>query len=234
MLKRSFDIVCSLLGLILTSPITLGAAFIVWLQDFKSPFYIAPRVGKDGKIFKMVKLRSMIVNADKSGVSSTSSNDMRITPIGKIIRKFKLDELVQLYNVLIGDMSLVGPRPNVKEKGTDLYTEREKILLTVRPGITDLASIVFADEGSILANSKDPDEDYDKLIRPWKSRLALICIEHQSFWLDLKIIFLTVVTLISRESALKGVHDILANLKAEEKIKSVSLRQLPLMPSTPP
>lgn len=234
MLKRSFDIICSLTGLILTSPITLGAALLVWLQDFKSPFYIAPRVGKDGKMFKMVKLRSMVVNADKTGVSSTSANDMRITPIGKVIRKFKLDELVQLYNVLKGDMSLVGPRPNVKEKGTDLYTEREKKLLTVRPGITDLASIVFADEGSILANSADPDGDYDKLIRPWKSRLALIYVENANLMLDLKIIFLTLATLISREMALAGVFKILDRFAAEPNIKQVALRRDPLTQGTPP
>lgn len=234
MLKRGFDIVCSLTGLVLTSPITLGAAFFVWLQDFKSPFYIAPRVGKDGKIFKMVKLRSMVVNADKTGVSSTSANDMRITPIGKIIRKFKLDELVQLYNVLKGDMSLVGPRPNVKEKGTDLYTEREKKLLTVRPGITDLASIVFADEGQILANSTDPDGDYDKLIRPWKSRLALIYVDHANLLLDIKIIILTLTTLISREKALQGVFIILDQLSAESPIKEVALRRTPLIQGSPP
>lgn len=234
MLKRGFDIICSLLGLVLTSPITLTAAFFVWLQDYKSPFYIAPRVGKNGKMFKMVKLRSMIVNADKTGVSSTSSNDMRITPIGKIIRKFKLDELVQLYNVLNGDMSLVGPRPNVKEKGTDLYTEKEKKLLTVRPGITDLASIVFADEGHILANSTDPDGDYDKLIRPWKSRLALIYVENSNLLLDIKIILLTLTTLVSRQSALEGVNKILLDLNSDKQIVDVSLRQSQLLHGNPP
>ncbi|MCB0355514.1 MAG: sugar transferase [Bdellovibrionales bacterium] len=234
MLKRSFDLVSSFLGLLITSPITLTAAFLVWLQDFKSPFYIAPRVGKSGKIFKMVKLRSMVVNADKTGVASTSSNDMRITPIGKFIRKFKLDELVQLYNVLKGDMSLVGPRPNVKEKGTDLYTEREKKLLTVRPGITDLASIVFADEGSILANSTDPDKDYDQLIRPWKSRLALVYVEHSNIILDVKIIYLTLLTIISREQALRGVHNILKGIHVEASVREIVLRKAPLTPSSPP
>ncbi|VVM17401.1 hypothetical protein BSPWISOXPB_2715 [uncultured Gammaproteobacteria bacterium] len=119
-----------------------------WKQDKKSPFYMAPRVGRNNIIFKMVKLRSMVSNADSSGVDSTSANDSRITPIGHKIRKYKLDEITQLWNVLIGDMSLVGPRPNVKNE-TDLYTSVEEKLLLVKPGITDFSSIVFSDEGDI-------------------------------------------------------------------------------------
>ena len=111
----------------------------------------------------------MIINADSSGVDSTSATDSRITSIGHVIRRFKLDELTQLWNVFLGDMSLVGPRPNVR-KETDLYTIPEKLLLTVRPGITDISSIIFSDEGDILANKKDPDLAYNQLIRPWKSR----------------------------------------------------------------
>ena len=115
---------------------------LIWLQDFHSPFYIAPRVGKDGKIFKMVKLRSMIIDADKTWVDSTSSHDKRITPIGRFVRAYKLDEIPQLWNVLKGEMSFVGPRPNVKRE-VDLYTEIESNLLTVQPGITAISSIVF-------------------------------------------------------------------------------------------
>ena len=127
----------------------------------------------------MIKLRSMIVNAEKSKVDSTSSNDPRITKIGKIIRKLKLDELSQLFNVFIGEMSLVGPRPNVKRE-TDLYTEVEKNLLRVKPGITDFASIIFSDESEILKNVDDPNISYNQLIRPWKSRLGLFYIKKQS------------------------------------------------------
>ena len=119
MIKRLVDILASFFGLLITSPILLPVMFLVWKEDKKSPFYIAPRSGRNGTIFKMVKLRSMVVDADKSGVDSTSGNDMRITPIGHKIRRYKLDELIQLWNVLIGDMSLVGPRPNVKSE-TDL------------------------------------------------------------------------------------------------------------------
>ncbi|MEO1944667.1 MAG: sugar transferase, partial [Candidatus Thioglobus sp.] len=184
MIKRIFDILMSFFGLLVTSPILLLAMFLVWKEDKKPPFYIAPRSGRNDTIFKMVKLRSMVVDADKSGVDSTSGNDMRITPIGHKIRKYKLDELIQLWNVLIGDMSLVGPRPNVKTE-TNLYTDVERGLLSVRPGITDFSSIVFSDEGDILEGRDDPDLSYNQLIRPWKSRLGLIYIENQSIFLDI-------------------------------------------------
>ena len=130
-MKRVLDFTASLFGLLVLSPILIVVIVLVWMQDYKSPFYIAPRVGKDEKQFNMVKLRSMIVNSDNSGPDSTSANDIRITPVGHFIRKFKLDELSQLWNVLLGDMSLVGPRPNVK-KETDLYTAVEKKLLLVK------------------------------------------------------------------------------------------------------
>ena len=192
-MKRFIDIVISSTGLLAGSPFLLLFMYLVYRQDKKSPFYIAPRIGKDGKLFKMIKLRSMSVNADKTGVDSTSADDARITPIGEMIRKYKLDEFTQLFNVLIGDMSLVGPRPNVKKGGTDLYTIVENRILTIRPGITDFSSIIFSDEGNILLGKEDPDLSYNQLIRPWKSRLALVYIDHQSMVLDLKIIFYTIV-----------------------------------------
>ena len=155
MVKRLMDITAAAAGLLILSPILITVAFIVYLQDFHNPLYIAPRVGKQRKMFNMVKLRSMIVAADKSGVDSTSSDDKRITWIGRFIRKIKLDEITQLWNVLIGDMSLVGPRPNV-ERDVAIYTEEELHLLDVRPGITDFSSIVFSDEGDILKGSLNP------------------------------------------------------------------------------
>ena len=146
----------------------------------------------------MIKLRSMIINADKNKVDSTSSNDPRITKIGKFIRKFKLDELTQLYNVFIGEMSIVGPRPNVRRE-TKIYTSVEKKLLRIKPGITDFASIVFSDESEILKNVDDPDITYNQLIRPWKSRLGLFYIKKQSLILDITIIFLTILNSFSRK-----------------------------------
>ncbi len=232
-MKRLFDFVVSLVGLILASPILIPVMFLVWIQDWHSPFYIAPRVGKDERIFKMYKLRSMIKNADKTGVDSTSSNDMRITKVGHFIRKYKMDELSQLFNVLLGDMSLVGPRPNVKRE-TDLYTIEEKKLLSVRPGITDFSSIVFSDEGEILKDSVDPDIDYNQLIRPWKSRLGIFYINNQSFTLDFRLIYLTAVAIVSRPDALTAVVRILKELNADHKMIEVALREMPLTPFPPP
>lgn len=232
-MKRLIDILAALFGLILLSPVLLIVMLLIWRQDYHSPFYIAPRVGKNEMLFNMVKLRSMIVGADKSGVDSTSARDPRITPIGNFVRKFKLDEITQLWNVLKGDMSLVGPRPNVKRE-TDLYTAIEKQLLSVRPGITDLASIVFADENDILQDSEDPDLDYNQLIRPWKSRLGILYVENRSLWLDLKLIFFTAVALVSRDKALNGIHAILKQWDAPEDVVRVSKRRDILVPSPPP
>lgn len=232
-MKRIFDFISSLIGLIIFSPLILFVMFLVWINDFGNPFYTAMRVGKNEKTFKMFKLRSMIVNADKSGVDSTSNNDMRITRIGKFIRKFKMDELSQLINVLLGDMSIVGPRPNVQRE-TDLYTKDEKKLLRVRPGITDISSIVFSDEGEILASSEDPDIDYNQLIRPGKGYLGLFYIENQSFLLDIKLIFITIITILNRNSALNLVLSVLNKYNASEFLIKIAQRKEKLVPSPPP
>ncbi|MEY4860979.1 MAG: hypothetical protein RL059_678 [Bacteroidota bacterium] len=232
-MKRVIDFILSLIGLVLASPILLPTIFLVWIQDWHSPFYIAPRVGKNERLFKMLKLRSMIVNADKSGVDSTSSNDKRITGVGRFIRKYKLDELSQLWNVLIGDMSLVGPRPNVKRE-TDLYTIEEKKLLSVRPGITDFSSIVFSDEGEILKDQEDPDIAYNQLIRPGKSMLGIFYINNRDVILDLKLIFLTAVAIISKENALKSVVSLLRQMKADDILVQIAAREKELAPMPPP
>ena len=233
MLKRLFDVFASACGLILLSPLLLPVILIVWLQDYRSPFYIAPRMARGGGKFQMVKLRSMMVNAAKSGVSSTSSDDRRITPIGHFIRRFKLDEFMQLWNVMKGDMSLVGPRPQV-EIEVSLYTDAEMRMLKVRPGITDLASIVFSDEGDVLAGSDNPDLKYNQVIRPWKSRIALLCIDHQSFFLDVRIIGLTVGAVLSREYVLGKVVEILKTWGADDLVVRMAGRQEPLMAYPPP
>lgn len=232
-MKRAFDLVLSILGLIVLSPVLLPVILLVWLQDWHSPFYIAPRVGKNEELFKMVKLRSMIVNADKNGVDSTSSNDQRITGVGRFIRKYKLDEVTQLWNVMIGDMSLVGPRPNVKRE-TDLYTAEEKKLLNVKPGITDFSSIVFSDEGEILSNYDDPDIAYNQLIRPWKSRLGLFYVLKRNFFLDVKLIYLTILSILSHEKALKIISSSLGELNADASLIDLSLRNTELIPKPPP
>ena len=232
-MKRYLDVFFSVMGLAVSSPVLVVVMFLIWKQDHHSPFYIAPRIGKGEKVFRMVKLRSMIVGADQTGIDSTSASDSRITPVGHFVRKFKLDEITQLWNVLKGDMSLVGPRPNVQRE-TDLYTSVEKRLLSVKPGVTDLASIVFSDENDILKNSKDPDIDYNQLIRPWKSRLGLIYVEHQNLLMDICLILLTVVAVFSRPLALRGVNAVLTWLKAPEDVIRVSMREAKLIPHPPP
>jgi lipopolysaccharide/colanic/teichoic acid biosynthesis glycosyltransferase len=228
-LKRLFDTMLSGLGLVCTSPILVLTGLAIFLYDFGSPFYIATRVGLTGRPFRMVKFRSMVLKADRNGVTSTSATDTRITPIGRLVRKCKLDELVQLWNVLIGEMSLVGPRPNVPS-GVAVYTAEELRLLEVQPGITDFASIIFADEGEILKGKPDPDLAYDQLIRPWKSRLGLFYVSNRSLLLDLKLILLTLLALLSRGMALKKLHLLLRRLGAPDDLAEIALRRSSLVP----
>ena len=175
----------------------------------------------------------MSIGADKNGVNSTSLNDARITAVGHKIRKYKLDEFTQLWNVLVGDMSLVGPRPNVLAD-TNLYTKVENKLFTVRPGITDFSSIVFSDEGKILENEKDPDLAYNQLIRPWKSRLGLIYIEKRTLVLDLQIILFTIISLFSRQKALNWVSKKMKEFNVDSNIVKISKREDDLYPFNPP
>lgn len=231
--KRIFDVVVAAAGLVATAPVLVPVLVATWAQDRHSPFYVANRVARGGGTFRMVKVRSMIIGADKSGVDSTAADDRRITRVGAFVRRFKIDELPQLWNVLKGDMSLVGPRPNV-QRDVALYTEEEQRLLTVRPGITDLSSIVFADEGQILEGAADPDLDYNQRIRPYKSRLGLLLVEHATLGLDLRIIALTAVGILSRPHALAGVVRILEELGAEPMLCRVAARREPLVAHPPP
>ena len=232
-MKRLVDILGALTGLVLASPVLLTVMLLVWLQDFRSPLYTPLRAGQGGRTFRMIKLRSMVMNADRKGGSSTAANDPRITPVGRFIRRCKLDELTQLWNVLVGDMSLVGPRPNLKEE-TDLYTSEERKLLSVRPGITDFSSIVFSDEGEILRGKPDPDLAYNQLIRPWKSRLGIFYVEKRSFAVDVKLIAFTLVALASRRHALDLVQRLLIRLGADKRLVRVASRSEELTPYPPP
>tara|TARA_B100001093_G_C26550423_1_gene894237 strand:- start:154 stop:858 length:705 start_codon:yes stop_codon:yes gene_type:complete len=224
MLKILLDKFISIIVLLIFSPIIVICLILVFLKDFSNPIYISIRVGKNFKNFNLLKIRSMISNADKTGVTSTSANDKRITNIGKFIRKFKIDEILQLINVIMGDMSLVGPRPQIPSE-VKLYTEFEKDLLLIKPGITDFSSIIFSDEAQILKNSLDPNEDYNKLIRPWKSKLGVFYVNNYNFYIDLKLIFLTILSIINRETALKSVSELLEKLKAEDDLTIVAKRK---------
>ena len=234
MAKRAFDILLSSVGLLLLWPFLLLCMILIWLQDFRSPLYVAERARARGKAFKMYKLRSMVSNADKLGGVSTAANDRRITWIGKIVRKSKFDEVPQLWNVLRGDMSLVGPRPQVVRDVELLYTKEENRLLDARPGITDLASIVFSDEGEILKGSDNPDLKYNQIIRPWKSRLGILYTQHQGVLVDLRIIALTLAALVSKDLALRGVQSLLGDLRADNDLVEVASRRNPLRPYPPP
>jgi lipopolysaccharide/colanic/teichoic acid biosynthesis glycosyltransferase len=232
-IKRAFDIVAALAGLVAFSPLLVAVMLAIWLQDRQSPFYIAKRTGRGGGTFQMVKFRSMVVNADRIGGSSTAATDHRITPVGQFVRTHKLDELIQFWNVLKGDMSLVGPRPQVPSDAA-LYTDVERRMLSVQPGITDPASIVFTDEGEILKGSADPDLLYNRIIRPWKSRLALAYIDHQGVWIDLYLIFLTALAILSKPVALRGLGVLLRRWRLDPLVLRMAGRREPLLDYPPP
>lgn len=196
-MKRLFDIIFSFFGILLLLPILVVISIVIKLHDRGLVFFKAPRVGLYGKMFKMIKFRSMVVNAEKMGASSTTSSDPRITPVGKFIRKYKMDEIPQLFNVLKGEMSFVGPRPEVKYF-TDMYTDEEKAILTVKPGITDWASVWNSNEEKILEGSEEPDKAYMELIRPEKIRFQLKYVREKSFFTDLKIILLTLLAIFRK------------------------------------
>jgi len=227
-MKQCFNYILSLLIAIVVLPIILFFALMIYLYDRHNPFYIANRVGKDGKCFKMIKLRSMCIDSHKYKIDSTANDDPRITPIGKIVRKFKLDELAQIINVVKGDINLVGPRPQV-ENEVKRYTAEEKRMLTVKPGITDISSIVFSDEGDILDGSEDPDLLYAQIERPWKSRLALMYIDHASFLLDLKLMFYTFTNSFARKWTLNKLSEIVKTWPCDvQDLADIVARRIPL------
>lgn len=189
--KRLFDIFFSLLGLVILFVPLLFIAILISLDSRGGIFYKQIRVGKDGTDFNLLKFRSMKTDADKAGLLTIGGRDNRITNIGYSLRKYKIDELPQLINVLLGDMSLVGPRPEVR-KYVDLYNSEQKQVLSVKPGITDYASIEYSNENEILGKAENPEEVYINEIMPAKLKLNLKYIEEQGIATDLKIIFRTI------------------------------------------
>ena len=193
MTKRLFDIIVSLIGLILTLPILILIAILIKKESKGPVFYKGERVGKNGKSFKIFKFRTMVPNAEKLGGPSTAGDDPRLLKIGPFLKKYQLDELPQLINVIKGEMSLVGPRPEVKMY-VDMMTEEErKIILSIKPGLTDLASLWNFHESEILKGSLDPEKTYQEKIRPTKIKLQLEYVKNRSFLLDLKIILRTIL-----------------------------------------
>lgn len=195
MTKRTLDIVLSAVGLVLLAPAMAAIAVAVKIQDGGPVLYRGLRAGRAGVPFGMLKFRTMVVGADRMGGPSAANDDPRLTGTGRFLRKAKLDELPQLINVLRGDMSLVGPRPEVPQY-VELFTEREGEILTIRPGITDWASLWGCDEGTVLAHHSDPERAYRELIRPTKLRLQLLYVSERSLLVDFQILALTTLRLL--------------------------------------
>ena len=196
-MKRIFDIIASGCGLLVLSPLFIILA--IWIKiDSKGPvFYKQIRVGQYNKDFMLYKFRSMRVGSDKKGLITVGNRDARITKSGYFIRKYKLDEFPQLINVLIGDMSLVGPRPEVR-KYVELYTEEQLHVLDVKPGITDLASIRYRNENEILEKAENPDEYYTNVVMQDKLKINLEYVANHSFWYDISLIFKTFWAIVSK------------------------------------
>lgn len=195
MLKRLFDIVCALTGIILLSPFFIIIALLIIINSGFPVFYLQSRVGRHNKDFKLFKFRTMHTDADKKGLLTVGGRDPRVTAIGYYLRKYKLDELPQLFNVLFGSMSLVGPRPEVR-KYVNMYTPEQQKVLLVRPGITDYASIEYINENELLATSPNPEETYITEIMPEKLRLNMRYINEVGLLTDIKLILKTIGKII--------------------------------------
>lgn len=196
MIKRCFDIFASFIGLLLLSPFFIIIAIVIIVDSRGGVFYKQVRVGKNNQDFKLFKFRSMSTGSDKKGLLTVGGRDSRITRSGYFIRKYKLDELPQLLNVLFGDMSLVGPRPEVR-KYVDMYNAEQMKVLSVKPGITDYASIEYVNENELLAKSAEPEKTYIEEIMPAKLLLNQKYIAEQGLLTDLKIIFKTIAKIAS-------------------------------------
>jgi lipopolysaccharide/colanic/teichoic acid biosynthesis glycosyltransferase len=212
-LKRPLDIVGAALALLLSAPFLALALLLVFLGDFHNPLYISERVGRAGIPFRFLKVRTMRTQAIVSHVDTTVAGDPRITPVGRAIRALKFDELPQFLHVLSGRMSMVGPRPNVPRE-VALYTKEEQRLLDARPGITDIASIVFSDLAATLADAPDPNIAYNQLVRPWKSRLGLHYLRCASLGADVRIICYTISVIFARQWTLRHIAALLRGTEA--------------------
>jgi lipopolysaccharide/colanic/teichoic acid biosynthesis glycosyltransferase len=195
--KRIFDLILALFGLAITWPILLAIAVAIWLEDRGPVFFKQERVGYQGKHFRIWKFRSMVVNAEKLGKQITVGRDPRITRVGAFVRKTKLDELPQLINVLLGEMSFVGPRPEVP-KYVAMYTEQQRKVLDLMPGITDNASILYRSESEVLAQSADPERTYIEEVMPEKIRINLQYSDKRGLQNDLAVIVRTLLALLKR------------------------------------
>ena len=197
-MKRLFDILLALFGLVVLMPFFILIAVFIVIESKGGVFYLQERIGLNEKPFKLIKFRTMSVGSDKKGLLTVGDNDSRITKVGYFLRKYKLDEFPQLINVLIGEMSMIGPRPEVK-KYVDLYNVEQKKVLSIKPGITDYASIMYSSESEILAKSSNPEKTYIEEIMPHKLLLNLAYINNRpSLVGDLKLIIQTIIRIIKK------------------------------------
>lgn len=193
MIKRLFDLIFSFFGLVITLVPMFVIAILIKCESPSPAFYRGVRIGKDGKEFRIFKFRTMVPDAEKLGGPSTAGDDPRLLKIGHFLKKYQLDELPQLINVLKGEMSLVGPRPEVPSEIESFEPETRKIILSIKPGMTSTATLANPHEGEVLRGSKDPHKTYCEKIKPEKIRLNLEYVKTRSFVLDLKIIIKTII-----------------------------------------
>jgi lipopolysaccharide/colanic/teichoic acid biosynthesis glycosyltransferase len=198
MIKRITDIIFSLIGIIVLFPVFIVIVIIIKIDSRGPIFYLSERIGKNEKPFTILKFRTMIPDAEKSGLYCTASNDKRITRVGRKIRRLKIDELPQLINILKGEMSFVGPRPDIK-KYLNLISKKDRdIIFSVRPGITDISSLFYSQEGDILMNSLNPEKEYIEKILPHKIQMQKEYVHKMSFLLDLKIVIKTIIKIFKK------------------------------------
>jgi lipopolysaccharide/colanic/teichoic acid biosynthesis glycosyltransferase len=231
--KRALDLLVGSACFLIAAPIVALLCILVWLGDGHNPLFVSARVGRGGRVFRFIKIRTMVPNANRNAVDTTIAGDPRVLPIGKLIRALKFDELPQFWHVLTGEMSLVGPRPNVPRE-VAIYTPVERGLLGVRPGITDYSSIVFADLGEVLAGAADANIAYNQLVRPWKSRLGLHYVESMTPGGDLRLIMYTVTAILWREWTLGRIARDLERSNAPAELVRFARRHDALVPLPPP
>ena len=196
MAKRLFDLLASGIGLLVLTPVLLGIALAIKLESHGPVFFRQERVGRFGKTFRIHKFRTMVTNAERRGLQITVGADARVTKVGAVLRKYKLDELAQLIDVFVGDMSLVGPRPEVPRYVACYPAEAREIVLSVKPGITDRASIEYKDENEILGKAADPHKAYVDEVLPVKISYYVDYVRNRSLWGDIRIIFTTLLAIV--------------------------------------
>lgn len=233
MTKRPLELIITIMALAIAAPVVLPILGIVWSRDLRPPIRLATRIGKNGRPFRLATLRATTATAVPTANLPDARRSAEPDWLDRITRKLRFDTLLPLCNVIAGHMSLVGPQPSLPSEAAG-FTSIEKRLLDVRPGVTDFAAIVFADECDILRNSADPELDFNRLIRPWKSRLGLFYIENRSLALDRDLLLATCVSIGSRRRGRALIERRLAELEAPPEIREIASRRVALAPCLPP